>query len=155
MKLTSKENIEVPIEQVFDMLIDFDRHERSAMRRGADILRSDKAGQAGVGVAWDVSFAFRGKARKLALEVVEFDRPYEMTLQAKMQGLDSTISLQLVALSRTLTRLNVSADFTPQTLSARLMVQSFKLAKSSISKRFDSRLADQARDMEDRYTRQA
>ena len=101
MKLASKENIEVPIEQVFDMLIDFDRHERSAMRRGADVLRTDKLGEAGVGVAWDISFDFRGKARKLALEVIEFDQPYEMTLQAKMQGLDSTINLQLVALSKT------------------------------------------------------
>ena len=155
MKLASKENIEVPIEQVFDMLIDFDRHERSAMRRGADVLRTDKLGEAGVGVAWDISFDFRGKARKLALEVIEFDQPYEMTLQAKMQGLDSTINLQLVALSKTLTRLNVTTDIAPQTLSARLMVQSFKLAKSSISKRFDSRLADQARDMEDRYARLA
>lgn len=153
MKLSSKENIEVPIEQVFDMLTDFARHERSAMRRGADVLRTDALKAPGVGARWDISFKFRGKDRKTELEVTKFDRPYELQLQADMQGMESTISLQLVALSKTLTRLNVVAEVAPQTLSARLMVQSFKLAKGSLTKRFDSRLAAQARDMEDRYAR--
>ncbi|WP_372886086.1 SRPBCC family protein [Shimia sp.] len=155
MKLSSKENIEVPIEQVFDMLTDFDRHERSAMRRGAEVQRTDSLGVPGVGSSWNIGFSFRGKDRKAKLAVTEFDRPYEMTLEAEMQGMDSTVNLQLVALSKTLTRLNVTVEMAAQTLSARLMVQSFKLAKGSLSKRFDSRLATQARDMEDRYSRPA
>lgn len=155
MQFTSKENIEVPIDQVFEMLTEFDRHERSAMRRGAEVTRTDKLTEPGVGARWDVNFDFRGKPREVHLEVVEFDKPYEMTLQTEMQGFDSTINLQLVALSKTLTRLNVTADLSPKTLSARLMVQSLKLAKSNVGKRFDTRLAAHARDMEDRYSRVA
>ena len=155
MQLASKENIEVPIEQVFDMLADFERHERSAMRRGAEVRRTDTLKEPGVGVRWDISFEFRGKPRDLQLAVTEFDRPYEMTFEAGMNGVDSTISVQLVALSKTLTRMNVSTDIKPKTLSARLLVQSMKLAKSNISKRLDSRMSAQARDMEDRYNRMA
>lgn len=155
MDFAAQENIDVPIEKVFEMLVDFDRHERSAMRRGADVVRTDSLKQPGIGATWDIVFMFRGKKRKLALEVIEFDRPYEMTLHAKMQGLEARINLQLVALSRTLTRLNVSTTIAPQTLSARLLVQSFKLAKSNINKRFSQRLATQARDMEERFTKLA
>ncbi|WP_127114611.1 SRPBCC family protein [Shimia sediminis] len=151
MQFTSKENIEVPIEQVFEMLTDFERHERSAMRRGAEVTRTDSLSAPGVGVGWDLVFDFRGKSRQMNLEVTEFDRPYEMTLEARLQGVESTIQLQLVALSKTLTRLNVSTDVRPKTLSARLLVQSLKLAKSNITKRFDKRMATAARDMEDRY----
>lgn len=153
MEFTSQENIDVPIDKVFEMLTDFERHERSAMRRGADILRNDNLKKPGVGASWTARFMFRGKERKLDLEVTDFDRPYELTLGAKMQGLDATINIQLVALSRTLTRLNVAIDLAPQTLSARLLVQSFRLAKGNINKRFGQRLALQARDMEDRHTR--
>lgn len=152
MQFTSKENIEVPIEQVFEMLTDFERHERSAMRRGAEVTRTDRLSAPGVGVGWDLVFDFRGKRRQMHLEVTEFDRPYEMTLEARLQGVESTIQLQLVALSKTLTRLNVSTDVRPKTLSARLLVQSLKLAKSNITKRFDKRMATTARDMEDRYS---
>lgn len=155
MKLTSKENIEVPVEQVFDMLTDFERHERLAMRRGAEVSRTDTQNEPGVGVGWDIVFGFRGKERKMNLEVTGFDRPHEMTLQAKLQGLDSDINIELVALSRKLTRLNVSIEIVPNTLSARLLVQSFKLAKGNIGKRFDARMTTQARDMEERYTRLA
>ncbi|SHJ58639.1 hypothetical protein SAMN05444000_110109 [Shimia gijangensis] len=155
MDFGAQENIDVPIDKVFEMLTDFERHERSAMRRGADVVRTDNLKTPGVGASWKIVFPFRGKDRKLDLEVIEFDHPYDMTLQAKMQGLDARISLQLVALSRTLTRLNVETNLAPQTLSARLLVQSFKLAKGNINKRFNQRLATQARDMEERFTRLA
>lgn len=155
MQFTSKENIEVPIEQVFEMLTDFERHVRSAMRRGAEVTRTDKLSAPGVGVGWDLAFEFRGKQREMHLKVTEFDRPYEMTLEATLQGIDSTINLQLVALSKTLTRFNVTTNIRPKTLSARLLVQSLKLAKSNITKRFDGRMASTARDMEDRYSRMA
>ena len=153
MKFSSKENIEVPIEQVFEMLTDFERHERSAMRRGADVSRTDSLSEPGVGVGWDIAFDFRGKRRKMHLEVVEFDRPYEISLEATLQGIDSTINLQLVALSKSLTRFNVTSDIRPKTLSARLLVQSLKLAKANVTKRLDKRMAATARDMEDRYSR--
>lgn len=155
MNFAAQENIEVPIDAAFEMLTDFERHERSAMRRGVDVVRTDDLKQPGVGATWDIVFVFRGKERKLNLEVTEFDQPYEMTLQAKMQGLDVQVNLQLVALSRTLTRLNIASTLAPQTLSARLLVQSFKLAKGNINKRFNQRLAVQARDMEDRFTKLA
>mgnify|MGYP000474484518 CR=1 FL=1 len=153
MELKSKATMDVPIDQVFAMLIDFEAHQRSAMRRGAEVTRLDSLTEPGAGAKWKIGFEFRGKARMIDLEMVTFDRPEELGFEARLHGLDSAIQMQLVALSKTRTRLNVNAEMTPTTLSARLLMQSLKLAKSTLTKRFDKRLAAQARDMEDRYSR--
>lgn len=155
MKFKSKEDLEAPIEKVFEMLADFERHERSALRRGIEIRRNDSSKTPGVGASWEAGFKFRGKDRTAELEVVEFDRPNEIAVEAHMHGLDARVEFVLVALSKTRTRLSVMTDLKPQTLSARLLLQSFKLARGNITKRFDKRLATMARDMEERASKMA
>lgn len=155
MKFKSKQDLDVPVAQVFDMIADFDRHERSAIRRGVKIKRVDTQDQPGVGTQWEIEFQMRGRERQAEVEVTGFDRPNEMTFGAQMQGLDSTVEVVLVPLSKTRTRLNVVGTLKPKTLSARLLVQSLKLAKTNLSKRFDKKLANLAKDMEDRASKVA
>ena len=150
MKFKAKEDLEAPIEKVFEMLADFERHERSALRRGAEVNRSDSLKAPGVGASWTAGFKFRGKRRKAQIEVVEFERPTQISVLSRMQGMDMRVEFMLVPLSKTRTRLSVMADLKPHTLAARLLVQSFKLARGNIMKRFEQRLAAAARDMEDR-----
>ena len=150
MKFKSKEDLDVPIDEVFTMLSDFEKHERSALRRGLEVSRRDDLKAPAVGATWDVKFMFRGKRREANLEVVEYDQPSEMVVAGYMQGLETRVEFLLVALSKTRTRLSVVADLKPQTLSARLLMQSLKLARGKVVQRFDARLATMARDMEER-----
>jgi hypothetical protein len=153
MKFSSKEDIEAPIGEVFAMLSDFEAYERSAIRRGIEVQRLNETAPGTPEVAWDAKFILRGKQRNVKLNLADFEPPNAMRFEAISQGLEGTFTLDLLALSPGRTRMAVALDLAPKTLSARLLVQSLKLAKSNLSKRFKGRVADYAKQMEDRHSR--
>lgn len=153
MKFSTREDIEAPIDAVFDMLCDFESFERSAMRRGAEVQRLDELRVPGVGMTWAAVFDLRGRRRELEIEMVTFDKPNEMVLESTSPGLIGQMSFELVALSRNRTRILVELEVKPINLSARLLVQSLKLAKASLTKKYKRRVAEYARGMEDRHAR--
>lgn len=150
MKLSTREDIEAPIEAVFEQITDFDSFERAALRRGADVVRTDTLQVAGLGMAWKASFDYRGRERKANLKVIDFDTPNGMRLQAISSGLETELMVELVAMSRNRTRMNLSLDARPQTIPARLVIQSMKLARQNLNKQFRRRIADFAADIEER-----
>lgn len=151
MKFSTREDVEVPIEQAFDLICEFDTYERSAMRRGAEVRRTDSLTEAGIGMKWKAAFKMRGKMRDLELEMVQFDRPNELCVLSSTSGIDGTGQIELLALSRNRTRVSVEYEIKPTNLSARLLVQSLKLAKSSLTKRYKMRVADYAKSIEERH----
>ena len=155
MKFSTKEDIEAPIDAVFEMLCDFEGFERSAMRRGAEVQRVDSLTAPGVGMMWNAVFEMRGKRRDLQIEMVTFDRPNDMVLESTSPGLIGQMSFELMALSRSRTRINVELEVKPLTLSARLLVQSMKLAKTSLTKKYKLRVGEYAKGMEERYVKMA
>lgn len=155
MKFSTNEDIEAPLGEAFEMLCDFEMFERAAMRRGAEVQRLDQLAVPGVGMTWQATFELRGKRRELELEMITFDRPNEMVLESTSPGMLGTTTFEMIALSRSRTRLKVELEIKPLTLSARLLVQSLKLAKNSLGKKFKLRVAEYAKGMEDRYSRRA
>ncbi|UWR22830.1 SRPBCC family protein [Sulfitobacter sp. S190] len=155
MKFSTKEDIEAPIDAVFDMLSEFENFERSAMRRGAEVQRVDTLSAPGVGMMWQVVFDLRGKKRDLEIELITYDRPGEMVFECTSQGLMCLMSIECMALSRSRTRAMIALDIKPLNLSARLLVQSLKLAKTSLTKKYKLRVAEYAKTLEDRYNRTA
>jgi len=155
MKFSSKEDIEAPIDQVFAILSDFEIFERAAIRRGADVHRRDDLPEPGVGMRWEASFMMRGKQRDAVVDLVTYDRPNEMVFESRAGGLEGFLDIDLVALSPRRTRLSVNFEVKPKTLPARLLVQSMKLAKTNLTKRFKLRVATFARDIEERCSRLA
>lgn len=155
MKFSTNEDIEAPIEAVFDMLSDFEHFERAAVRRGAEVQRVDEMTVPGPGMTWDAVFELRGKRRELQLEMVTYDRPNEMVLESTSPGMLGQMSFELIALSRGRTRVKVELEVKPLNLSARLLVQSLKLAKKKLAQRYKLRIAEYAKGMEDRYRQTA
>ncbi|QBF33490.1 SRPBCC family protein [Thalassococcus sp. S3] len=155
MKFTSKEDIEAPVDYVWSQLSEFEAFERSAIRRGAEVHRVVDKPEPQAGMTWDAKFELRGKEREAQIELVTYDEPNEMVFETESAGLSGYCELELVALSPRRTRLSVSFEMKPRTLPARLLIQSLKLAKTNLTKRFKLRVADYAKDMEDRYARSA
>jgi carbon monoxide dehydrogenase subunit G len=155
MKFASKEDIAAPIDPVFEMISDFDVFERAAMRRGAEVQRTDTLRVPGVGMSWDARFMLRGRERDVSITLSTFDRPNQMVFEGGSPNLEGEMVIDLVALSRQRTRMSVSLKLSPKTLSARLLVQSLKLARSNLNRKFHLRLADYAKDLEERHNRMA
>ena len=155
MKFASREDIAAPIDAAFAMLTDFDGFERAAMRRGAEVQRTDTLREPGEGMSWNARFMLRGREREVAVTLGTYDPPNQMAFTGGSQGLEAGMVIDLVALSRQRTRMSVSLKLSPKTLSARLLVQSLKLARSNLNRKFHLRVADYAKDIEDRYTRMA
>lgn len=155
MEFTGKEDIDIPIEQAFEMVTDFEVFERSALRRGAEVSRMDSLTRPDVGARWQIVFSFRGKPREVTLEVTGFERPNEIKLHATAQGIETDIKVELVPLSRTRTRIQFWSGLSANTLSARLLLQSLKLARSNLNGRLATRMTALRDDMESRYGRRA
>lgn len=155
MKFSTREDIEAPIDYVFARVTDFSGIERQALRRGADIQRLDAAPLPVVGSAWQVAFKFRGKDRKMKAEIVKMDAPTLLRIDTTASGISGETTVELVALSRNRTRISATIELNPQSLSSRLLLQSFKLAKNNLTRKFKARVSDFAEVVEDRYRKNA
>jgi len=151
MKFSTREDINAPIEHVFANVSDFQIYERAAMRRGAQVKRIDNLDAKGPGMTWQADFDFRGKKRSIEIVLEDIEAPTHMDFLATSGGMTGSCEVELIALSPTKTRLKLGVELKPQTLSARLLVQSLKLAKSKVENRMQTRLAEFSEDVTSRY----
>ena len=153
MKFSATEDIEAPIDHVYREVTNFAGFERQALRRGASVNRLDGQGPIGTGSSWDVGFKFRGKARRMTATIGVMDPPNSVRVDTVAGGLDGVTQIELLALSRSHTRISVQIELLPKSLSARLVLQSLKLAKSNLTKRFKAKITEFSEDIEERYTK--
>ena len=155
MKFSSNEDIDAPITDVFAQLSEFAVYERSAIRRGIEVERVGRHESNAIGQTWDARFTLRGKKRDIRLVLAGYEPSNAMRIEADSQGLDAILTLDLVALTPKRTRMTVGLELTPKTLAARLLLQSLKLAKSNLTRRFKWKAAEHARNIEERNNRLA
>jgi len=153
MKMSAQEDIEAPIAFVYEQVTDFPGFERQALRRGAEVVSVESPTALAPGLAWDVSFKLRGKQRKVQIEVSRLDPPNGLVIGSRASTIGGEMVVDLVALSRTRTRMSVAISMEPKTLSGRLMVQSMKLARKTLTRRMRKRVGEYASDMEERHKR--
>ncbi|WP_295316551.1 SRPBCC family protein [Roseobacter sp.] len=153
MKFETQEDIDAPTGHVFKMLTDFETFERAAMRRGAEVRRTDNHTAPAVGVSWAARFFLRGRMRDVTLEVTRCDPCDHLTLGLASSGLTGNIAFELIALSPSRTRLLVGLELQPHSLSARLLVQSLKLSKGAVLRKYEDRIAGFVQTLSDRHDR--
>ncbi|MFV0492632.1 MAG: SRPBCC family protein [Pseudorhodobacter sp.] len=151
MKFSTREDIEAPVEHVYDVLSDIDGWERNALRRGAELRRSDTLTTLGPGMAWSIAFDYRGRKRTLDITATEIVPNETMVFSGMSAPVDGFLSLDLAEMGLRRTRLIVGLEIRPRTLAARLFIQSLRLAKRKLDRRFAQRVAVICGDIEARY----
>lgn len=142
MILTAREDIQAPIQQVYDRLTDVPSHERMAMRHAVKVNRTDPGSEVEAGAEWAMSMKMRGKKRHITLTLDEVTRPTQLVATTRSSGLDAFTNLDLVELSPGRTRLAIKVKLKPNSLPARLLIQSMKLTRASVERRFSKRFRD-------------
>ena len=151
MKFSDREDIEAPIDWVWARVSDFETHERAALRRGAEVERMGSIDPAAPGLAWKVGYEFRGRPRDTLLRLVAIDPPNGMRFASETGGITGDVTVDLVALAPHRTRVALGIELTPSTIPARLLVQSLRLAKTQLNRRFEDRMRTWAADLSRRY----
>lgn len=141
MKFSTREDIEAPVETVYQAVTDFDRFERMLLARGVEITRDQTIDPHTCGARWHADFKWRGRDHSLDAELVSIQPHDGYAVESHTGGVVTMSVVDLVALSKARTRLFVSMELKPTTLGSRLFVQSLRLAKRSLDRRFKARVA--------------
>lgn len=147
MNLTTREDIDAPIAEVWKAVTDFDRFERRLMRRGIDVLRDESCPPATAGAKWRIRPDWKGKSYEVDAELISIEVPDGFAMEAHGAGIIAVGVVDLVALSKARTRLLVSVDMRSTTLASRLLLQSLRFARGSIVNRFEARVKEFAREL--------
>lgn len=154
MRLITKKDIDAPVAFVYKFLTDFDSLERHAMRRGADVNRTDKLREAGPGMTWIVKFRYRGKERTVSIRVDAMDGPNQLVMASFSPVVERQCKLDLLEMAAKRTRLQVTLDSQPKSFAARLFFQSLKLAMGRLERNLKKQTAHLAAEIEARYQRE-
>ncbi|WP_442772906.1 SRPBCC family protein [Paenirhodobacter enshiensis] len=140
MKFSSRVEVDAPAPSVFAELSDFVAIDALAQRRAILVRRTDTLAAPGPGMSWLADFRFRGRMRHMDVTLTRFETPEVMEYHARTPGFEILCLLQLVALARARTRVIVTLEVRPRTLGARLLMQSARLGRSALERRFDERI---------------
>lgn len=151
MKFSTRVDSDMPADQLFTAITDFDALERLMVGRGASVQRIKPAEEPGIAMGWKIGFDWRGKARQMRLAVVRFDRPEQVAMTGRSEALELFVNATVVALSRAKSRLIFETEIRPRTMRARLMLQTAKLGKSQLDRRYARRVVDFVEQMSTRH----
>jgi hypothetical protein len=151
MKFSTREDIDAPREAVFAHLTDFEAWERGALRRGAEVQRIDTLSRPGPGMSWKSAFQWRGKRRQMVVRLDRYDLPSAVSFSARASNIEAQFEVELLEMAARRTRVIVRLEIRPLTLTARLLLQTMKLARGRSEARFRKRVAQVAAEISARH----
>jgi carbon monoxide dehydrogenase subunit G len=151
MNLETTYELDAPAEYVFKRITDHADFEALLMGYGANIERLDDETSLNIGMKWAIDGNFRGKQRQVEVALTQLNENELVGYSSVSKDVNAVVDMKLEALSPTQTRFSV--DITPKanTISARLILQSAKLARKTLEKRINRRFADFCQRLEDDY----
>lgn len=151
MNLETTYDLDAPADYVFGRITDHADFEALLMGYGANIERLDDERSLNVGMTWSIDGVFRGKQRQVEVALTRLTENELVSYASISKDVNASVDMKLEALSANQTRFSV--DLTPKanTISARLILQSAKLARKTLEKRVNRRFADFCQRLEDDY----
>ncbi|GHA44476.1 hypothetical protein GCM10008927_06660 [Amylibacter ulvae] len=151
MELKTKRTVQAPIDLVFQEFTNFVWFESVALSRGLNIERTDAMVDIQTGISWHLSGRIRGKQRDVDIAVTQFIPQKSTGFRCESKALDSQIDINFTPDGPARTKVKITIAPTAKNISARLMLQSVKLAQKTIEKRISSRMKDFCTTIEEKH----
>ncbi len=139
MKFTTREDIEAPIETVWAALTDARSFEKKATRKGIEV-RGLSGDAVEFGSSWTAKFDYRGIRREMETVVTGCEAPRLLELDSNVGGLDGFLTAELSEKPEGITCLELTVEIKPASLSGKMLVQTMRLAKGRLDKRYRKRV---------------
>jgi hypothetical protein len=143
VKFKVSEDVDAPADMTWARFTDFSGIEADAKGRGAELARVGNWGMPDVGCCWRGTVKVRGRARPLTSEIIVMKAPERAEIQTIIGGMEASYEMTLLELRPDMTRVQVTLDLSASTLSARLALQTLKLARGRVMQRLQGMLARQ------------
>ena len=154
MKFKVSEDVDAPQEMVCARFTDFSGFEEDARGRGAILNRVGNWTQTVQGVEWRGEVTVRGKSRPITAKVTQLVPQELCVVDSRIGGMNCHQEIIFVPLSTTVTRVALMLDLSADTLTARLLLQTMKLARGRVLQKLQGVLARQGNAVEAAYRRQ-
>ena len=155
MKFKVSDDVEAPIDWVFEGFSDFGAIEADARAREADITRVGDWKEAAHGVAWRGSVPVRGKVRPIEARITAFVPDERVVIDSRIGGMECHYEVTFAPLSEAVTRVSVVLELKATNLSARLILQTLKIARRKVIQRLEGAVVRQGQAVEADYRARA
>jgi hypothetical protein len=150
MQFRTTETVTGGIDAVFACMSDLVFYERKALDAGLAVRRLDKLPAPAPGMQWEVPFRARGRDRVAEIELVKLDAPMRMRFEGRVQGLLFEADMDCRVLDADATEVTVTTKLRAKSITAKVLLQSMKLARTTLNKRYRKRVRKALRDLEGR-----
>ncbi len=140
MRISLTRDIKAPPARIFEALTDFDALERRIRQGGAEIARRDDGGGGRADARWTIGLDLRGHRREIDARVARLAPDDHLSFAAVMDGIAATVDTDVAETAPGTARLVLTADLRGTTMSGKLLVQSLKVARASLTDRIGKRL---------------
>jgi hypothetical protein len=154
MKFKVSEDVDAPQAMVWARFTDFSGFEEDVRGRGATVNRVGNWATTAEGVEWRGEVTIRGKSRPVASKVTRLVSEELCVIESRIGGMDCHYEMSFVPLSPEVTRVALVLDLSADTLTARLILQTLKLARGRVLQRLQGMLARQGNAVEAAWRKQ-
>lgn len=149
MKITSKCDVGASPDFVFARMSDYEAWERAIAKRNTTLARSP--GPIRPGTTWNTRFRLKGRDRDMLLTLLSEVPGRQVHVTLADTSLDVDIIADLIEVAPERSRVAVSLELRPRNLTARLLIQSLRLAKGKVQGQLDQRVEQWARNVTQQY----
>lgn len=135
MELTSQHDISAPREQVFAILADPAVFERRLAAARVQVRRQ------GADHEWELRFHLRGAERRIHLTRTACEAPTHLAFAGRSPRFAIANLIELAPGGPQATRMTVTLTIRPRGMAARLALQSLRLGRRRMQRRFDTAVA--------------